>query len=505
MIEAPGFDFAAQVREATGGHGADIVIESFTREFTEAALTAAAPGARFAGLGRDSALGRDGIHAARPDLRYLDRSQESEEQAVRLAHDTLGELAGRLAEGQLTAVPVTAYTLDETEEAFAAVGRGAGTAATALVLRADEAPASPVRIGPKETYLITGGLGALGRLAAERLVGQGARHLVVVGRSLPDEADLAAFRSRLGPGVDLSVFTGDIGDPDDVARLTAALHALPVPLGGIVHAAGVLADAPVAAQTWESIDTVFRAKVYGSWLLHQASLSFPTLRFFIGYSSVSSVLGSRGQANYAAGNAFLDTLLCRRHAAGLPALSVNWGAWGEIGLAAAMDEQHIANIEHQGFRFFSATAGMRALFRLLERPRPQAGIAEVDWDRCASTRPQPNALYERVARPQRAAGVEVDLRALLAQPRAERRDSVVGIVQRIIADQLHFDDPDDVPPEARFFEIGLDSLAAVELKNSLELCFRIPLSTAATFDHPSVSALAEFVEGRLTAPEESER
>ncbi|MDT0442558.1 type I polyketide synthase [Streptomyces johnsoniae] len=506
LIEAPGLDFAEQVREATGGHGADLVIESFTREFTEAALAVAAPGARFAGLGRDSALGREEIHAARPDLTYLDRSQESEEQALRLAHDTLGELAGQLAEGLLSAVPVTAYTLDETEEAFAAVSRGTGTAATALLFRTDDGPAPPpARISPRETYLITGGLGALGRLAAERLVGQGARHLVVAGRTRPDDADLTAFRARLGPGVDLAVLTGDVGDPDDVARFAAALHARTAPLGGIVHAAGVLADAPVASQTWESIDTVFGAKVYGSWLLHEASLSFPTLRFFIGYSSVTSVLGSRGQANYAAGNAFLDTLLCRRHAAGLPGLSVNWGAWGEIGLAAAMDEQHIANIEHQGFRFFAATSGMRALFRLLERPRPQAAIAEVDWDRCASTRPQPNALYERVARPQRGARVEVDLEALLAQPRAERRDSVVGVVQRIIADQLHFEDADDVPPEARFFEIGLDSLAAVELKNALELCFRVPLSTAATFDHPSVSALAEFVEGLLSAPEEDER
>ncbi|ONK10103.1 polyketide synthase dehydratase domain-containing protein [Streptomyces sp. MP131-18] len=129
LTEAAGLDFAEQVREATGGRAAGTVIESFTREFTEAALVAPAPGTRFVGLGRDSALGRDEVHAARPVLTCLDRSRASEEQALRWAHDTLGELAGQLAEGLLSAVPVTAYILDETEETFTAVSRGTGTAA----------------------------------------------------------------------------------------------------------------------------------------------------------------------------------------------------------------------------------------------------------------------------------------------------------------------------------------------------------------------------------------
>ncbi|RKN12587.1 type I polyketide synthase [Streptomyces radicis] len=512
VIGSPAFDFADEVRSATGGAGVDVVIDSFTREFSEAALAVAAPGGRFVGLGADGTMTRDEVRAARPDLAYLDRAAVSEDEVLALVRDTLAALTWRLAAGELAPLPTTVYGLDEVEEAFGALSRGVDVGAVAIgfepeVLGAPPA-APPVRISPDETYLVTGGLGSLGRLVAKRLADLGARHIALMSRRAPDAATLAEVRAALGPEADVVCHSGDVGDADDVRRVAEALRSGPRPLGGIVHAAGVLADAPVAAQTRESVDAVFRAKVHGSWHLHEAARSFPGLRFFIGYSSVSATLGSRGQANYAAGNAFLDALMCRRAAAGLPGMSVNWGAWGEIGLAAGMDAQHIANIEHQGFSFFKPASGIRALFRLLDRPPARAAvaqvtIAEVDWDRCAATRPQPNALYDEVSRASTRSGVEVDLAALLELSRAERREAVGDVVRAVIADLLHFDSPDDVSEAAAFFEIGLDSLAAVELKNALELCFRVPLSTASVFDHPTVGALAAFVEERLTSPAET--
>ncbi|MBH5334501.1 SDR family oxidoreductase [Streptomyces pactum] len=326
-------------------------------------------------------------------------------------------------------------------------------------------PVGPAAVRPDRTYLITGGFGSLGLLSAERLAAHGARHLVLMSRRVPGPV-LAALRERLGPHVEVVPYAGDVGREEDVRRLDGALRARPQPLGGILHAAGVLADAPVAAQTWESLDAVFRAKVYGSWLLHRASLHHPELEFFVGYSSMASVLGSRGQANYGAGNAFLDTLLCHRYAAGLPGMSVNWGAWGGIGMAASMAERHIADVEHQGLGFFEPAAGMRALLRLLSEPVPQVGIAEVDWDRVAATRPLPDALYAPVARGAGRSAAAVDLAALLRRPRADRREAVSLVVRGVIAELLHFDGPEDVPPDARFFEVGLDSLAAVDSGNA---------------------------------------
>src|SRR5262249_14122794 len=151
------------------------------------------------------------------------------------------------------------------------------------------------------------------------------------------QAEREAFAAELGPDVELTVHQGDISVPADVERIMTLIKNGPRPLGGIVHAAGVLADAPVANQTWESGETVLRPKVYGGWLLHQAAAGIETLRFFVGYSSVASVFGSAGQSNYAAANAFLDELMHRRAAHGLPALSVNWGPWAEVGMAAGLD------------------------------------------------------------------------------------------------------------------------------------------------------------------------
>ncbi|MFW6690683.1 type I polyketide synthase [Streptomyces sp. MAR4 CNX-425] len=494
-----------EVLAATDGAGADIVLHSLSGDRVEASLRSLARDGRFVELGNVGTWTPDEIHRARPDVAYhtFDFLDFTAEERLRLIRDVLGTVMELMDTGELSPTPTTVYAVDEVDEACRSIGRG--TNAGKLVvgfddwLGAEPPPAvRPVEVGPDHTYLVTGGFGALGRQVAERLAALGARHLALLGRHVPAAEDLAALQTRLGPDTEVVAYAADIGDDADVRRVFADLRGRPWPLGGIVHAAGTLADAPVAAQTWESIDTIFRTKVYGSWLLHRAALSLPDLRFFIGYSTVTSLLGNGGQANYAAGNAFLDTLMCRRHAAGLPGTSVNWGAWGEIGLAAAADAQHAANVERQGFTFFRPAAGIRALFRLLDRPPAQVTIAEVDWDRFAATRPQHNALYQQVARGPRRREIDVDPDALSALPPAERRETVSGILRGLIADLLHYDGADDVPRDARFFEVGLDSLAAVELKNALQQCFRLPLSAASVFDHPSVSELAEFIDGQLT-------
>ncbi|GAA4656456.1 type I polyketide synthase [Streptomyces youssoufiensis] len=505
VMNSRSHDFADQVLSATGGEGVHLLINNLDKDFAQAGLRALAPGGHFVELGKVGLLSADEVARARPDVTYTDYTDVSAERTAHLAKEALGTLAELVTSGEFAPLPTTVYTLDEIDEALGAVSRGALTGKAVLAFEDEQLPeAPPAEVGPDHTYLITGGFGSLGQLAAEKLVGLGARHIALMGRRTPAEAELAQFQRRLGPDVEVIAYAADVSVADDVRRVSTALRERPQPLGGIVHAAGVLADAPVTAQTWESIDTVFGAKVYGTHLLHQEAASHPELRFFIGYSSLTSVLGSRGQANYAAGNAYLDTLMWRRRAAGQVGMSVNWGAWGEIGLAATMDEQHIANVEHQGFGFFKPTVGMRSLIRLLDRPPAQVTIAEVDWDQCVATRPLPNALYHQVGRAKQNA-VSVDLDALLQLSRSERRQGVSLVVRGVIADLLHFDGADDVPPDARFFEVGLDSLAAVELKNALELCFRLPLSASSVFDHPSVSLLGEFIDGQLTAATEGER
>ncbi|TGA90312.1 type I polyketide synthase, partial [Streptomyces palmae] len=498
-------DFADEILAATGGQGVDIVLNSLNKEFIEAGVRTLAEGGRFVELGMIGAWTQERMRQARPDVAYhhFDFAGYTPEQAQALTREVLGTVMELVERGELTALPTTVHTLDEVEEAFGVLSRGANIGKAVFDFTGPETGhPRPADISAQQTYLITGGLGALGGIVAERLVDLGARHIALLSRRTPGDAELTALRERLGPDTEVVCYTGDVAQAADITRVTEALRARPYPLGGIVHAAGVLADAPVAAQTWESIETVFQAKVYGSWLLHQAAKTFPTLRFFVGYSSVAAVVGSRGQANYAAGNAFLDTLMCHRRSAGLPGLSVNWGAWGQVGLAADMAQRHIADVENQGFTFFEPGAGIRALFRILDRAPAQLTIAEVDWDRYATTRPQPNALYQHVARHTRTTSIQLDVDALPALPRPERLEAISTVVRTAIAELLHFDGAEDVPAGARFFEVGLDSLAAVELKNRLEIVFRIPLSASSVFDHPSVGQLTAFIEQRLTSHDE---
>jgi acyl transferase domain-containing protein/acyl carrier protein len=352
-------------------------------------------------------------------------------------------------------------------------------------------------VRPEHTYLITGGLGALGLVTAEKLVDLGARHLALVGRRPVPAADLAQLYGRLARRATVTVYQGDIADPGDMARIAQALRAAPHPVGGIVHAAGLLDDRPVAGQTWESIDALFRSKVYGSWLLHEAAQGFPKLRFFVGFSSAASVVGGASQSNYAAANAFLDGLMHWRARQGLPGLAVNWGPWSEVGMSARLSAQHVRMLEAEGIRFFTPARALRALTALLLEPAPQVAVGECDWDRFVPAKPVANALYERLVVADDRQVTGLDLPALLAQRRPERIAAIEQLVRARVAGVLHLDDVDAVEPHVEFVRLGLDSLMAVELKNILEAALRIPLAASVAFDHPSSELLADFLDRQL--------
>ena len=503
VLNSRTLEFADAILAETGGAGVHVVLNSLNKEFIPAGMRVLAPGGRFVELGRMGAWSAEEAGEHRPDVAYhtFDFSEFDPDDITTLGQRVLGPVIADVADGSLRALPTTAYSLDEVAEAFGALSRGTNRGKVVIEFPAPAAepsggePEEPIR--PDETYLITGGLGALGQVAAVKLADLGARHIAVVGRS-PAVAAEKALRARLGAGVELTVLTGDVANAADVDQVMAELALLPHPLGGVIHAAGVLADRPVATMTWEHIDAVFGPKVFGTWLLSEATRDVPELRFFINYSSVAVLVGSRGQANYAAANAFLDALTHWRHAQGLPGTSLNWGAWGGVGLAAGMNEAHIKSVEEQGVTFFRPATGARAMASLLDGAPAQIVVAEVDWNRYAATRPIPNALYADVAKVRETAGPDLDLAGLAGRSKADRVAALVTFIRASVADLLHFDGADDVPADARFFEVGMDSLVAVELKNRLEVALRIPLAATVVFDHPAVGVLAEFVDGQLS-------
>ena len=188
----------------------------------------------------------------------------------------------------------------------------------------------PVR--PDATYLVTGGLGGIGFALAGWLVDQGARHLLLLGRRNANDEQrrlLQAFEAR---GAQIAVRSVDVGDADILAQTFQEVRDGMPPLSGVFHAAGVLDDATLLQQTWDRFARVVAPKALGAWNLHRLTEHLP-LDFFVLFSSAAGTIGSPGQSNYALANSFLDGLAEYRRQRGLPALSIAWGAWQDVGMA----------------------------------------------------------------------------------------------------------------------------------------------------------------------------
>jgi acyl transferase domain-containing protein/acyl carrier protein len=345
-------------------------------------------------------------------------------------------------------------------------------------------------VSEEASYLITGGLGMLGRRGAEWLGARGAKHVVLVSRREPTESTLEMISEIEESGCQVHVMLADISQRDSIEALLGRIKKELPPLRGILHAAGVLEDGLLVEQTWEGFEKVLAPKKRGAALLHELTLGTP-LDFFVLYSSAASVLGSPGQANYATGNAFLDGLAYQRTAMGLPATSVNFGPWNE-GMAAT--ETVTKAMELQGMTPLIADEAHEAVDRLIDNGIIQATMLDVDWAKMRQRFPveAPPLLDELWTESmQMAQGNAVLLEKLReAEESGEPREDIFKEhVETELQQVLSLPQPpgEDVP----LAELGLDSLMAVEFATRLQQQvgsgFAIPPTLA--FDYPSVSKL----------------
>ncbi|WP_126285906.1 non-ribosomal peptide synthetase/type I polyketide synthase [Burkholderia stagnalis] len=362
-----------------------------------------------------------------------------------------------------------------------------------------QAETTALRVDPDAAYLITGGFGALGLHTARWLAAHGAGTLILVGRqgAASDESQRAIDELR-ERNVSLRCERLDIADPVAVADFFAALRRDGVPLRGIVHAAGIVGYKPVMQVERAELDAVLQPKVAGAWLLHQHSAPFP-LDFFILFSSIASAWGSRDQAHYSAANRFLDALAHHRRALGLPALSVNWGPWAQGGMTFPEAE---ALLRRVGIRSLAAD---RALDVLDHLPAvPQAAVVDIDlalFQASYEARgPKPFLDRVRVAGTP-AAGAPAMPAWSDASPR-ERKRLLADSIDLAVAQVLGYA-AGTLDRNLGFFEMGMDSLMALDVHTRLEKALGIPLSVALLFDHPTVNALADFLaeQSSGTAPD----
>ncbi|WP_318307276.1 type I polyketide synthase [Amycolatopsis solani] len=346
------------------------------------------------------------------------------------------------------------------------------------------------------TVLVTGGTGGLGGLVAKHLVTtHGVRSLLLAGRRGPDAPGAPELREELTAlGADVTIAACDAADRDALAALLAA-H----PVGAVVHAAGVLDDGVVETLTPERIATVFRAKADAAWNLHELTRD---LGAFVLFSSAAGVLGSPGQANYAAANAFLDALAQRRRADGLPGQSLAWGAWaGDAGMAARLSDADHRRLAAAGLPPLDPAEGLALFDAALTEAEPAVLPMRVDVGALRG-RPGVPALLRGLVPGGAAPGTSRPASALADRlgglAEADRARALEELVRTEAGLVLGYAATDTVDGRSAFKDLGFDSLTAVELRNRLDAATGLRLPATLVFDYPTPEALAAHLDRELS-------
>ena len=489
--------FGKEILEATSGAGVQVVLNSLTGPgFIEASLECLAPAGRFVELGARDIWSEADMSAARPDVAYnvlrLDVLKESDPARPGAA---LRKVMARLAAGELSPLPHTSWPLAEAASAMAFMRSARHVGKIVL----DMPPLLQGRLREDRTYLVTGGLGGIGCSVAGWLASRGAGTIVLNGRRPPDPAAEDVIRTLQEGGAAVRVEIADLTDAAAVDAMLARMDAELPPLAGVIHSVGVLSDGSVANQNWDRFEQVLWPKILGAWHLHRATED-RDLDLFVLFSSVVGVLGSAGQTNHASANAFLDQLAVHRRARGLPGQSVAWGAWSEVGEAEEQRERIAGRMAARGARWIAPQQGLRALDHILSQDLTGSVVTSVDWPVYAeSFDARPALLEDLLTEPEESseaasAGLEGALMHRLWNVQAaERRELLLSFVQGELQSVLRL--PALPPPTARFFDLGIDSLMAVELRNRLNRAFagEFVAPNTVVFDYPDAASLSEYL------------
>jgi len=333
--------------------------------------------------------------------------------------------------------------------------------------------------------------------------------VVLTSRSAPSEKVEETLTELRSQGSEVVVALGDVSDPEALASVMNVVDSSSWPLVGVIHAAGVLADGLIVNQTAAAFDKVRSPKIQGTWALHEATQD-RDLRAFVLFSAGAAMMGSPGQCNYAAANAYMDAFASWRRAQGLPATSINWGAWADVGMAARLGEGHAKRQAKEGITPIPVDAGMRALGRLLSpEGAHQVGVLAVNWRRYVDTfhgGQAPPFLREMVtsdvqqvvdtaerASSPKASTTDHTLPTLIANTPSESVESaVVEVLDGAVKKLLDWPASRPIDPDRALVDLGLDSLLAVELKNAiLDLGVDVPVARVMT--GPPLRTLASMV------------
>nr|QDA77058.1 polyketide synthase [Jahnella sp. MSr9139] len=512
VMDSRTLSFADEIARVTGGRGVDLVLSSLTGDGLVKSLESLAPYGRFLDISKQDIYGGSRLSLApfKKSLSYsaVDLAGMVVERPDLFA-SILGEVAQRFEDGSLDPLPVKVFAASEAEQAFRFMSQARHIGKLVVSMKDPEArivPAAPRRaftIRADGTYLITGGLGGLGLSLARWMVGKGARHLVLVGRRPPGEEARRAIATLEEAGAQVECVQADVSRRGDVERLTQTLNlkARPARLRGVVHAAAELDDHTLLAQSEESFRRAFGPKARGAWHLH-ALTQDEALDFFVAYSSAAALLGSAGQGNYAAANAFVDALSRERERTGRASMSVQWGTFSGVGLAAAQANRG-ERMSQRGLMSLSPEEGLEAMERLFAHPRPEVAVVRLDARRWFEFYPAIAGLPSFSELPREAASARADsaearqvLQALRDADPGERLAHLEAHILAQVGGVLRLD-PSRIDRGAPFTSLGIDSLMGLELRNRLEERLGLRLPATLLFTYATATRLAEHLLERL--------
>ena len=517
VIDSRRGDFAEAVMELTNRRGVDVVLNALAGEAIPMGLSCLAEFGRFIEIGK-----RDIYQNSRIPLRPLRSNASFHVVAMdavfagdeSLTREMLAEIAHLVEQGSLRPLPFRAFPASNVDAAFRLmaggkhIGKVIVSFPEAFVPRRGEPIATKFEIKSDGCYLITGAFGGFGKVLANWLVQFGAQHLVLSSRSGASTPEAEAFvQSLRDRGVTAQIVKADAGSPDDIARLFAEIRKNGQPLRGVFHLAMVIDDAVLAALNRERMANVIGPKALGAWMLHEGTRDM-ALDCFVMFSSISSIFGNPAQGNYAAANAFLDSLAHHRHSLGLPALTMNWGVLGGEGYVAR-NERVAEFLAKQGISALSPGEVISIVESSLRAGTTQVAAIRVDWAKWRTffRGMQSNPLFERIfaaVEGQESSGVTSDWRNKIESAAPDEKETVIAQAVREVVGSVLRVKPDTLRDDQPLTDLGLDSLMGVEIENSLETAIGVALPPTSLMRARTIGQIATLIAGHVggttTAP-----
>ncbi|WP_141771018.1 type I polyketide synthase, partial [Mycobacterium tuberculosis] len=409
------------------------------------------------------------------------------------------ELATLFGDGVLRPLPVTTFDVRRAPAALRYLSQARHTGKVVMLMPGSWAAG---------TVLITGGTGMAGSAVARHVVARhGVRNLVLVSRRGPDAPGAAELVAELAAaGAQVQVVACDAADRAALAKVIADI---PVqhPLSGVIHTAGALDDAVVMSLTPDRVDVVLRSKVDAAWHLHELTRDLDVSAFVM-FSSMAGLVGSSGQANYAAANSFLDALAAHRRAHGLPAISLGWGLWDQASaMTGGLDAADLARLGREGVLALSTAEALELFDTAMIVDEPFLAPARIDLTALRAHAVAVPPMFSDLASAPTRRQVDDSVAAAKSKsalahrlhglPEAEQHAVLLGLVRLHIATVLGNITPEAIDPDKAFQDLGFDSLTAVEMRNRLKSATGLSLSPTLIFDYPTPNRLASYIRTEL--------